>query len=456
MKKSSFYFLAITLLVLTAIFLIVGQKSDRNKMSGLQKHSDSARLVSLLAKDRLIRDSSVTISQDQAGWPCFHGINRDNKSTETGLLKSWPDGGPELLWSASGLGEGYSSVAVAGGLIYTAGIVGNQTYVFAFDLNGKPVWKKPNGPAWKVEVSWASSYNGPRSTPTYDNGIVYHLSEAGRLTAYRSGTGDAIWSKDMVKDFGAVMTDYGFSESVLIDGNNLYVRPAGTKGFQVCLNKLTGEVIWANNEIPGAYAYNSSIIHESGGYRQLISASSNCYYGVDTKTGTLLWKVPLENTHELNCTDAVSFKEYILLSTTGEGCLLVKLSPSGKGINPEIVWHTDLMDNYHGGIVFHDGYFYGSGDRNHGWFSIDLLTGKPMWKAQGAGSLTYADGRLYLYNDNGIMRLVKASPEKYEITGEFRVPRGGSGPYWAHPVVCGGRLYLRHTDQLFVYNISRI
>lgn len=135
--------------------------------------------------------------------------------------------------------------------------------------------------------------------------------------------------------------------------------------------------------------------------------------------------------------------------------MLIRLKSSGETITVEKVWQTDLMDNYHGGIIFHDGYFYGSGDSSRGWFSIDLLTGKQMWKSSpGMGSLTYADGLLYLYNENGTMKLVKASPEKYEVTGEFQVPRGGAGPYWAHPVVCGGRLYLRHADQLYVYNVN--
>jgi outer membrane protein assembly factor BamB len=394
-------------------------------------------------------------AQEKSMWTGFHGSDRQNKSNETGLLNIWPVNGPVLLWTISGLGEGYSSVAIYGGSLYIAGKIENQTYVYAYDLNGKLLWKKPNGEAWTVKVSWASSYNGPRSTPTYDNGIVYHLSEAGKLTAYKSKNGDIIWSRELTKDFKAEIPMYGYTESVLVDGNNLFVRPAGQKGFQVCLNKLTGEIIWTNTEIPGDYGYNSGIVKDFGGYHQIIGASSSCFYSIDTKTGKLLWKVDFENSYKLNCADAVTFNEYVILSSgEGKGSMLVKLKSSGKSITAEKVWQTELMDNYHGGFIFHNGYVYGAGSSTRSWFCIDILTGKQMWKTQGSGSLTFADGMLYLYDEKGTMKLVKASPEKFEKVSEFIVPKGGEGPYWAHPVVCGGRLYLRHADKLFAYNIS--
>ena len=409
----------------------------------------------ILLLPALAYNNTGAYAQENSEWPCFHGSDRQNKSKETGLLNKWPANGPGLLWTISGLGEGYSSLAIEGGILYTAGEFDNQTYVFAYNLNGKLLWKKPNGEAWTVKVSWASSYNGPRSTPTYDNGKVYHLSEAGKLTAYNSKNGEIIWSRELTKDFNSEIPRYGFSESVLIDGNNLFVRPSGQKGFQVCLNKLTGEIIWTNTEIPGDYGYNSCIVKDFGGYHQIIGASSNCLYSIDTKTGKLLWKVDFENIYSINCTDAVTFNEYVILSSgEGKGSMLVKLKSYGKNITAEKIWQTELMDNYYGGILFHNGYVYGCGNSTRSWFCIDMLTGKQMWKTQGSGSLTYADGMLYLYDEKGTMKLVKASPEKFEKVSEFKVPAGGAGPYWAHPVVCGGRLYLRHADKLFAYKVS--
>ena len=415
-------------------------------------HTWSKMLLQIL----LFFFTSLLVSGQKNGeWPCFHGSDRQNKSGESGLLAAWPENGPPLVWTISGLGEGYSSVSIGGGLIYTAGLIDKQSYLFAFDLNGKPVWKKPNGDAWSVSVSWASSYNGPRSTPTYENGVVYHLSENGRLTAFRSKDGTAIWSRDLPKEFEAKMPMYGYAESVLVDGENLFVRPWGAKGYQACLNKRNGKTIWTNSEISGDYGYNSMVINEFGGFRQVIGTSTTCYYSMEANTGRLLWKIDFKNKYEVNCTDAITFKEYVFLTSgEGKGSAVIKLIKSGNGFKTEKVWETELMDNYHGGVILHDGYLFGSGNISRGWYCLDFLTGKQMWKTQGGGSLTYADGMVYLYDEKGSMKLVKAS-DKFAKTGEFKVPKGGPGPYWAHPVVCGGRLYLRHADKIFAYDVSK-
>ena len=388
-------------------------------------------------------------------WSCFHGADRTNKSKETGLLKTWPAGGPSLLFTISGLGEGFNSTTIAGGMIFTAGKTVDQTWVFAYDMNGKLLWKKPSGEPWKVTVSWASSYNGPRSTPTYDNGIIYHVSENGKLTAYNARNGDIIWKRDLPKEFGAEMPMYGYAESVRTEGDNLYVRPGGQKGYQACLDKKTGKTIWATTGISGDYGYSSTIISDFGGYHQILGSSNSCYYSMDAKTGKILWIADYRNRYEINCTDPIVFNEYVLLTSgEGKGTTLLKQKKSGNGITVEKVWETQLMDNYFSGILLHNGYVYGCGSDSRGWYCLDFMTGKQMWKSNGEGSLTYADGMLYLYDAKGNVKLIKATPDKFEVTGEFKAPKGGEGPYWSHPVVCGGRLYLRHADKLFVYKIS--
>lgn len=395
------------------------------------------------------------ITAQNKDWPSFHGADRTNKSTETGLLKAWPANGPALLWTVTDLGEGYSSVSVGDGLLYIAGKDANQTNLFCYDLSGKLVWKKPNGKAWTTTLSWASSYNGARSTPTFDNGVVYHLGEAGRLAAYEAKTGKELWTKDLTKEFDAETPEYGYSESVLIDGNNLFVKPAGKKAYQVCLDKRTGETVWTNSSISGTIGYNSSVIDEYGGYRQIVSASSDCFYGIDSKTGKLLWKADFVNQRELNLTDAVCFKDYVFLTSGyGKGSMLVRLTKSSAGLKAEKVWQSELLDNHHGGVILHNGYIYGSGSNARGWFCLDFLTGKQIWKTEGKGSITFADGMLYLLDERGTMRLVKATPDKYEKTGEFKVPKGGESMFWAHPVVYGGRLFIRHGNNLYAYNIK--
>lgn len=395
--------------------------------------------------------------QTSCNWPCFHGPERNNKSIETGLSKKWPESGPKLLFTISGLTEGYSSVSFGGGLMFTAGTYNGRSYLFAFDMNGKPVWKSPNGSTSVPSSIYASSYTGPRSTPTYDNGRVYFLSEAGRLAMFDANTGSEIWAKDLAREFDAPETLYGYSESVYIDGNKLYVRPMGRKGFQVCLNKNDGSLIWANTDIPGDAGYCSAVVFEFGGYRQVIGSSSSCYYGVDASTGRLLWKVDYETIHEVSVTDAIVKDGHVFISGAyGKGSMVFKLIPSGNRFTPQVVWRSELMDDEVGGVILHNGNLYGSGDVAQGWFCLDFFTGKQLWNyPRGKGPLTYADGMLYLLDERrGTMSLIKASPDKYELISEFRVPSGGRGPYWAHPVVCSKRLYVRHWDKIFVYDLK--
>ncbi len=444
-------YISISILFLGVCAIFLSCQSNAQSAQGENNQTPEAIPVTE-SQNEISSNTALT----DAEWPTFHGVDYQNKSQETGLLKSWPEEGPELIWEISGLGEGYASVSIADGMLFTSGSLNDQSFVFAYDLDGNLIWKKPNGSAWDVEVSWAAGYDGSRCTPTYNEGIVYHLSEASRLAAYNAQNGNEIWARNLMNDFDADMPDYGFSESVRVEGEKLFVRPAGRKGVQVCLDKMTGETIWVNNEISGTNAYNSAVLYDFAGYRQLVSCSSDSYYGLDSETGELLWETNFANIYEVNATDPVFVDDYVLMTNgLGGGSELIRLIPNGSQITTETVWETDLMDNYHGGVIYHEGYLYGSGDRSRGWFCLDLLTGEQMWKSSPRmGSITFADGMLYLYDEKGTMSLVEATPEKFEKSGEFEVPDGGEGPNWAHPVVCGGRLYLRHADRLFVYDIQ--
>ena len=392
-----------------------------------------------------------------ADWPQFHGPNQDNKSVETGLLKEWPEGGPKLLWTASGIGKGYSTVSVADGLIYTAGMTDNQTYVFAFDLEGKLRWKAANGESWSAEkqMRWAIGYNGSRSTPTIHDGIAYHLGELGRLAALDAKTGQESWSEDLFQQFEAKCPKYGLAESVRIDGDKLICCPAGAKGYMVALEKKTGKLVWVNTELSDPVGYCSAIFADFAGLRQVVTMSAKAVFGVDVKTGKLLWQVPHTNERSNSATDPIFHDGYVYASTGyGAGSILIKLGAADSGVGAEKVWSSTLLDNHHGGVVLLDGYLYGSGHKAAGWFCLDLKTGEPKYQEPGKGSLTYADGMLYCYDEKGLMELVESTPEARRVASSFQVPKGGEGAYWAHPVVCGGRLYVRHADNLYAYDIK--
>ncbi len=398
----------------------------------------------------------TTAAQKSGEWPIFHGPDRTNKSTETGLLKKWPEKGPEMVWTVSGLGEGYSTVSIAEGYIFTSGKTGNQTYVYAYDLDGNLLWKSPNGKPWTTNRNFRKSHIGARGTPTYNDGIVYHLDEVIQLAAFDSKTGKQLWTHDLREEFDAKEPQWGYSESVMIEGDRLYCSPGGSKGFVLCLNKKDGTVIWANKGLPGTAGHSTPKLVDFGGYRQLINMSTNSVYGIDSKTGRPLWDVYFKNKYGINIADPIFHNGYVFISSAyGQGSMLIKLGTSGKDITTETVWKSDLMDNHHGGVILHEGYLYGSGDKSRGWFCLDFMTGKQMWVERGKGSILYADNMFYYLEEKGTMRLVNASPDKFEEVSSFEVPKGGKTMHWAHPVVLNGRLYIRHGDKLFVYDIGR-
>ena len=398
-------------------------------------------------------------SVDLSTWPCYHGQRRDNLSTDTGLMQTWPKDGPELLWTASGIGHGYSSVAIAGGRIFTAGMIKKQTYVTALDLTGGQIWQSLNGQSWEASERqpWAVPYAGSRGTPTVDGDSVYHLSDLGRLTAFDINTGRQRWQVDLLKDFKAKRPEYGYSESVLIHGNILYCCPCGDSGYIAALDKRTGRILWANNEIKDPVGNCSAIIASINGVEQVITMSAERVLSFDPNNGHLLWDYAFANKRGNNVTDVIVSNNLVYASSGyGRGSTLLKPKRKTNGrFSVEPVWTTDLLDNHHGGVLLVDGYLYGAGHEERGWFCLDFNTGNKMWQAPGKGSITYADGRLYCLDERGTMSLIKAISEKWDEVGTFGLPRGGKGLFWAHPVVCGGRLYVRHSDQLFACDIRR-
>jgi len=401
--------------------------------------------------------SVAALAGPDMDWPCFHGPRRDNLATDTGLLQTWPQDGPELLWTASGIGFGYSSVAIAGKHIFTAGMIDKQTYVTALDLTGKQVWQRLNGQSWQAseQQPWAVPYAGSRGTPTVDGDTVYHLSELGRLTAFDVQTGRERWHVDIMKVFKAERPEYGYSESVLIHEDALFCCPGGTDGYIAAFEKGTGRTLWTNTKIKDAAGNCSPVIASIDGIEQVVTLSSERVLSFNPNNGYLLWQHTFGNERGNSATDVIVNNGLVYASSGyGGGSILLRPQRKANGeFSVEQVWVSDLLDNHHGGVLLQNGCLYGAGHEARGWFCLDFNTGGKLWQAQGKGSLTYADNRLYCLDEKGTMSLIKASSESWDEVGAFRLPRGGKGLYWAHPVVCGGRLYVRHADQLFAYDI---
>jgi outer membrane protein assembly factor BamB len=388
---------------------------------------------------------------DTPSWPTFHGPQRDNIVRETGLLKQWPQGGPRQLWKSGQCGKGYSAVSVAAGSLYLTGDFGDEELVLALDLNGKLKWKTPNGKAWK------GAQPGARTTPTYDDGLVYQLGPHGNLAALDAATGRPVWTLDVRERFGAPLGLWGFTENLLVDGEKVLCMPGGAEGRVVALHKKTGRTLWANTEVTDRCAYASPIVATHGGVRQFITLARSTFFGVDLQSGRLLWSHPHESFCDQNVTSPIYHEGRVFVASGHKaGARVIQLSPDHRQV--EQVWAGTRLDNCHGGVVLLDGCLYGSGCRlyNKGLLCVEFATGKVRYQAKEIGkvSLTYAEGLLYCLDNDGEMLLVKATPDEAKVVSRFPLPRQGNDPTLTHPVVCGGRLYLRHLDDLFAYDIQ--
>jgi outer membrane protein assembly factor BamB len=388
----------------------------------------------------------LSAADDTSEWPCWQGPKRDGKSPDTGLLKEWPAGGPELLWQVNGLGGGYSTVAVSDGMVYTTGDVDDKLVLFAFDMNGKPKWKIP------VEKAYTRSHPGSRSTPTIDNGKLYLLSGNGIFTCFNSKTGKQYWSKDL-RSFDGRPSEWGYAESVLIYEDLAIVKPGGDNCI-IAFNKTTGETVWQSKGFRAEPEYSSCVAFTHDQVPMIATGTRAGVVGVSAKTGDLLWNNSWCTNNTANCPDPVYTDGFVFWANGyGKGGICLKLSTSNGKVSAREVWTTRDMDCHHGGYIVHEGHIYGN--HNGGWSCLELKTGQQKWyeKAVGKGSLCFADGMLYLFGERGgRAALATCSPDSMEIKGTMSVQ--GTGTSWAHPVVIGGRLYLRYADNLYCFDVK--
>ncbi|MEI7733593.1 MAG: PQQ-binding-like beta-propeller repeat protein [Verrucomicrobiota bacterium] len=398
----------------------------------------------------LLNLSPAAAAASEPTWPTFHGPNRDNLVTEIGLMKTWPAEGPKLLWSFPDCGRGYAGMSIAEGLVFTSGDFGEDEYLLALDLAGKLKWKTRNGKAWKGATP------GSRTTPTYSDGRVFHLGPHGDLSAFDAATGRVIWTVNIKDTFDAPLGGWGYTENLLVDADKVFCMPGGTKGKVVALDTATGKVRWANTEITDRAGYSSPIIVEHGGTRQFVTLARSTFLGVDIQSGKLLWSHPHPGFCDQNVTSPI-YHDGCVFVTSGHraGGRVIRLSADNR--RTEELWYGKRLDNCHGGVVLLDGYLYGSGCRmyNKGLHCVEFNTGKVMYQAEAIGkaSITYADERLFCVGNDGDVMLAKLSPQSADIVSQFKLPRRDELHTLSHPVVCGGRLYIRHLNDLWVYDV---
>ncbi|MCP4174095.1 MAG: PQQ-binding-like beta-propeller repeat protein [Fuerstiella sp.] len=398
--------------------------------------------IMLVSDDRLCAED----------WNQFRGPNRDNLSSETGLLDRWPDGGPERLWTATGLGKGYASVAVVGDLVYSMGNVDDGEDIIALDRNtGAIVWKTRNGDEYHDGTG-----DGPRGTPTVVNGKVYALGGNGDLTCCDSGTGEVVWQKNILNAFGGSNITWGISESVLVDDGKVVCSPGGSRASVVALDADDGSTKWVSRipESPQA-SYASPVIARVGRVKQYVVFTSKGIVGVRAGDGQPMWGQNKSSNGTANCATPLVVGNRIFSSSGyGTGAELVELRSQGTTTTAQLTYHTRDMKNHHGGMVHLKGFVYGSNEDILA--CVNLRTGKPTWRERGKkGSVVYADNKIVFRNEGGEVELLAAKSQSYQELGSFSQPDRSRRPAWSHPVIAGGRLYLRDQDKLLVYNLQK-
>jgi outer membrane protein assembly factor BamB len=386
----------------------------------------------------------ISIIASAADWPQWRGPNRDGISAETGLLQSWPQGGPRVVWQIKGLGQGYSSLAIVKDRIYTQGQRGNQEFVIAFDAKtGKQLWETATSRAYRNDRG-----DGPRGTPTVDGDRLYAMTGDGVVVCLNTDTGKPVWTQNVAETYGGSIPNWGYSESPLIDGNRLIVMPGGRGASLVSLDKLTGKLQWKTGS--DSAGYSSAIVANVDGTRQVLALSGNSAMGVMEDNGELLWRYTKVSNRTANIATPIYHDGNVFVSTDyGTGCALLKLGPKTMS---EVYFNSEMKNHYSSSVLV--------GDMLYGFSSsiltaMNFKTGAVAWKNRsvGKGSVIYADKRIYALGENGGVGLIDPSPEAYKQISAFDIQKG-SLPTWSPPVIADGKLYLRDQDNLMCFDIK--
>jgi outer membrane protein assembly factor BamB len=407
------------------------------------------RAVPLVAAAFIVSVITLNAQSSSVDWPQWRGPDRNGISKETGLLSQWPRSGPPVAWSAAMLGAGYGSISVQGDRVYVQGMRNRQSVVSTLNrADGKLVWVRILGPAGDNDRG-----PGPRSTPTIDGDRVYALSETGDLVCLRVADGSVIWQRNILKEFRGDNPYWLLSESPLIDGNNVIVTPGGRGAGVVALDKMSGKTVWVSKELSDGAGYSSPIVADVGGVRTIMTFTADAGVGVRASDGKLMWR----NTTAANGTANIATPVYsdgkvFFTSSYGAGAALLGLRAAGNEVRAQEIYSTRDMKNHHGGVVLVNGYIYGYNDSI--LTCLEFASGKMVWRDRsvGKGAVTYADGHLYILGEDNIVGLVEATPAGYREKGRFTIADQGL-PSWAHPVVSGGRLYIRNQGTLTSYDV---
>lgn len=426
--------------------------------SASQKYIREARRKAKRAKTKQRSTPVSPTSEDLTTWN-WRGPNQDGVSSETGLLNEWGTP-PKLEWTAENLGQGMSSIAIGDGKIFTLGNRNGSEFLIALNLSD-------GSEAWSCRIGNGGESN---STPTVDGEFVYGLGREGDLVCADIESGSEVWRKSFKGDFGGkMMSQWGFSESPLVDDGKVICTPGGPQAMVVALDQKTGRTIWKTPMRPGGNrgqdgaGYASPVISNGGGTKQYITLVGRGLISVDAKTGKPLWQYEKIANGTANVPTPIVDGDYVLCSSGYDdgGTALLKLSGRRGQVNWQEIYYysANELQNHHGGMIKIGNHVYMGEGHNKGFpMCIDFKTGRKLWpKQRGAGSgsaaIVAADGHLYFRYEDGVMALIEADPSSYKLKGQFRIA-SRNGKSWPHPVIFEGKLYLRDQHQLHCYKLK--
>ena len=389
----------------------------------------------------------------------FRGVGRSGHYNESGLLKKWPESGPEILLTIEGIGKGFSQPVFADNKIFITGIKKDTTDILsAYNLNGELLWETTYG------RSWTASYIDSRSTPTFENGKLYVCSGTGQVSSVDASTGKILWQINASKKINGEIYKHGDAESLLVIKDVVLYTTGGEQNAMVALNKEDGTRVWKSKSLGGGKSYASPVLINHKGKEIILAQTSKDLIAIRPEDGAILWSYNLLQYHLLNIgvgaqTNPVLYYNGEIFETSGYEHPGILLSLSEDGNSVQLKWKNDVIDTHLGGVVLVNGNIYGStwtSNSRGKWASVNWETGKTNWETEweNKGSIIYADGMLYLFEEKrGNVALVQPSSEKMKIVSTFRVGKG-TGPAWAHPAIYDGKLFIRRGDVLMVYNVK--
>ncbi len=387
----------------------------------------------------------------------WRGPGRNGIYPDSGLLKQWPEGGPELILKKDELGIGYSSPVLVDGMIYITGKRGEKDVLTCMDLSGEIAWETVYG------SSWENSFPETRVTPTIEDGRVYLTGGMGKVVSIDASSGEVVWEVNTHEAFEGEFHRWGMVESLLVTEEAVISSPIGNRTAVVALDKNDGSLIWESASVGGTRSYASPLMIDHNGQKLILALSPVDLIIVEPGAGKVLSTYDLIGDHterdsrNIAATPVYHNGEIFVTSGYNDECLMLSMNPDGN--ETSLKWSNGHLDNHHGGVVLVDGYLYGSNWINNGngnWVCMDWNTGEAMYeeKWHNKGSIIYADGRLYLFEEKrGNVGLVQPGPEEFRVISSFRI-EDGTGPYWAHPTIYDRKLLIRHGEVLFVYDIS--